>query len=574
MDKKTLTQNLLLPLAGFSASAVLLTVIQAPFDVSFLAWIAWVPFILVCRKELPLKILLPLAYAVGLAYWVGNLYWLQIVTLAGYITFSLSQALYWPVLAVCVQFVRRKQWPLFLTAPVIFVGAEAWQGLLYTGFHWYYLAHSQYANLLLIQICDIFGALGLSVLIMVANGFAANVILNFIYHQESDPLTKQFTSAYFWEQLVVFVVLLAATVLYGHKQLKETPEFQRESPLIGSVQPNVPSHVKEEIENGREILENLIADSKHCIAAGAKLVAWPETMVLAPINEQYRLYCKEDSDPVVFDKMIATYCQADAATVLVGASAATIGVLDNKYAVTEQYNSAYLYRPDGTVDPQRYDKIHLVPFGEYIPFKESVPWIYKMILFLSPYDYDYNLTKGTNYSAFTLPDGEETYHFGVLICYEDTDPTVTRKIVLDETGSKQCDWLVNISNDGWYVFYKDGQITPTVELAQRTAISVFRCVENRISIIRSVNTGISCVIEPTGAIRDGFTAGNLPKPTMDRKAVTGWFADTVPIDSRVTIFSRFGRWLDGILGTGIVVLFALALYDWRKKKPKQRKGKK
>ena len=572
MDKKTLTHNLLVLLGGFAASAVLLTVIQAPFNVSFLAWVAWVPFILVCRKELPLKILLPTAYAVGLVYWIGNLYWLQIVTLAGYITFSLSQALYWPVMAFCVRFVRRKQWPLFLTAPLIFVGAEAWQSVLYTGFHWYYLAHSQYKNLPLIQICDIFGVLGLSMLIAMANGFVSNLTLNCIYNRDSNPFTKQLKSPHFWEQLVVFGVLLTTAVLYGHKQLKETPEFQRSSPLIGSVQPSVPSHVKEEIENGRLILENLIADSRHCVKAGAKLVAWPETMVLAPINEQYRLYCKEGSDPIVFDKLISAYCKADAATVLVGASAAVIGVRDNQYAVTNQYNSAFLYRPDGTADPQRYDKIHLVPFGEYIPFKESAPWIYKMILFLSPYDYDYNLTKGTNYSAFTLPDGEEIYHFGVLICYEDTDPSVTRKIILDENGNKQCDWLVNISNDGWYVFYKDGQMTPTVELAQRTAISVFRCVENRISIIRSVNTGISCVIEPTGAIRDGFVAGNLPKQTMDRKAVAGWFVDTVPIDSRVTIFSRFGRWLDILPGCGIVVFFVLALIDSIKSNP--RKGKK
>lgn len=561
MGQKTLNENLWKPLAGLVGSAVLLTVIHAPFDVSLLAWVAWVPFILACRETLPLKILLPLAYGVGLAYWAGNLYWLQIVTLSGYITFSLSQALYWPVLALCVRFVRHKQWPLFLAAPVIFVGAEAWQGILYTGFQWYYLAHSQYENLPLIQICDIFGTLGLSVLIATAGGLIAQTLL------KQRPLLTR------WRlEWVVLAGLLAATILYGRHRLEETPQYQSESPLIGSVQPNVPSHVKEEIENGRKILNDLIADSRQCVAAGAKLVAWPETMVLAPINEQYRLYCREDSDPVIFDQLIADYCQSQQTTVLVGSQAAIIGIRDGRYTITDQYNSAFIYRPDGTADSKRYDKIHLVPFGEYIPFKNSAPWIYRMILFLSPYDYDYNLTQGTNYSTFELPVGQDTYHFGVLICYEDTDPSVTRKIVVDKNGNKSCDWLVNISNDGWYVFYNDGRMTPTVELAQRTAISVFRCVENRISIIRSVNTGISCVIEPTGAIRDGFTSGNLPEKTMQRQAVAGWFVDTVPIDSRVTLFSRFGRWLDGLLATALSVCLMLAVrQEWRKRRQQQNK---
>lgn len=565
MATKTLNTKLFAPPLGFLLSAVLLTVIQAPFDVHWVAWVAWVPFMLACREEVSTRRLIISAYLVGLAYWVGNLYWLQVVSLPGYITFSLSQALYWPVLAYCVRFVRQQKWPLFFAAPIVFVGAEAWQGVLYTGFHWYYLAHSQYTNLRLIQICDIFGTLGVSALIALGNGLLASLIVNRTQEQGLKRLIGRLTSLRFYE-LILFHALLFGSLLYGHHRLKETPQYQTDGPLVGSVQSNVPSHVKEEIDNGAEILADLIAGSEHCIAAGAKLVAWPETMVLTPINVEYRSFCSPTSDPVVFHQRISEHCRSQKATVLAGSPAAKIGIEDGQYVVTDQFNSAILYRPDGTVDPQRYDKIHLVPFGEYIPFKETIPPIYHMIMWLSPYDYDYNLTHGTNYSVFELPVDEKTYHFGVLICYEDTDPTVTRKIVLDEGGNKKADWLVNISNDGWYVFYKDGQIKPTVELAQRTAISVFRCVENRISIIRSVNTGISCLIEPTGAIRDGFEAGDLPEEAMARCGVAGWFVDTIPIDSRVTVFSRFGRWLDGLLGAGLVVLWALAIYHSRKKR--------
>lgn len=187
-------------------------------------------------------------------------------------------------------------------------------------------------------------------------------------------------------------------------------------------------------------------------------------------------------------------------------------------------------------------------------------------MFFNPYDYDYSLTAGTDYTTFEIEADGQKYGFGVLICYEDTDSTVARKLVVDQNGLKKADWLVNISNDGWYVHFKDRQVVPMVELAQRTAISAFRCVENRVSIIRSVNTGISCLIEPTGKIRDGYAAGNLPDKVMDRQGVAGWFADTIPIDSRVTIFSRHGRWLDVALGSGWSIILLLSIYGlWKQK---------
>jgi apolipoprotein N-acyltransferase len=181
-------------------------------------------------------------------------------------------------------------------------------------------------------------------------------------------------------------------------------------------------------------------------------------------------------------------------------------------------------------------------------------------MFFNPYDYDYSLTAGTEYTTFEIEADGQKYGFGVLICYEDTDPTVTRKLVLDESGQKKADWLVNISNDGWYVHFKERQVIPMVELAQRTAISVFRCVENRVGIIRSVNTGISCLIEPTGKIRNNFKMGNLPQDAMARQGVAGWFVDTMPIDSRVTIFSRTGRWLDIVLGMGWSIILLWSIY--------------
>ncbi len=579
MEQKATNKRLTFITLGLMlASAILLSVIHPPLNLSFLAWVAWIPFILACRADMSLRRLLICAYLGGLCFWFSNMYWLVIVSFPGYIAFSIVQAFYWPLLALSVRFVLRKKWPLFLTAPLIFVGAEAAQSWLFTGFSWYYLAHSQYQHLPLIQICDIFGTLGVSVLIAMVNGLAVDWINKSRAAQAagSEPQGGR-TIGWLapprrcWLATITVGALLVASCGYGCFRLAQTPKHLTQGPLIGSVQPNVPAYIKEEMDNAQEILDDLIADSEKCIDAGAAMVCWPETMVLAPMNPKYLARFDQDGFPDIepqrFHKQILAHCTDKTSYVLFGANAVDIGCPNGACKITAQYNAAFLYRPDGTPDPKRYDKIHRVPFGEYIPFR-NIPWVYRLFMFFNPYDYDYSLTAGTEYTTFEIKAAKQKYNFGVLICYEDTDSTVARKLVVGENGVKRCDWLVNISNDGWYVHFKDRQVVPMVELAQRTAISAFRCVENRISIIRSVNTGISCLIEPTGKIRNGFTAGNLPDEAMTRQGVAGWFVDTIPIDSRVTIFSRYGRWLDITLGLGWSLILFLSIYNLWKNRSK------
>lgn len=543
--------------AGFVLSGILLTLMQAPHDLSLLAWIAWVPFMLACSPETPASRLIIAAYIVGLIYWLSNLYWLYLVTWPGYIVFSMVFGVYWSLLAFAVRFVRSKGWPLFAVAPLLFVGAEAWQGYLFTGFHWYFLAHSQYKNLQLIQICDIFGTLGVSVLIALVNG----VVVDLVFALQGKKLR-----VYHFASVFIVLMMFVFAWNYGHQRLLESSKYLKEGPLIGSVQPNVPSNVKEEIGNGPKILNDLIAESQACIDAGATMVAWPETMVLAPMNREFMDHLQPDAASLQYHQQILEHSKNNA-YILFGAHGADVGIRNGKYDIVNQYNAAYLYRPDGTVDPKRYNKIHLVPFGEYIPFRKTLPWVYNAFMHLTPYDYDYTLTVGTEHTLFTVNADGRGYNFGVLICYEDTDPTVSRKHVVGKDGQKRADWLVNLSNDGWYVRFneKDRKVLPTVELAQRTAISVFRAVENRVSIIRSVNTGISCLIEPTGRIREGFKTGTLPKEAMARQGIAGWFVDTIPIDSRVTVFSRCGRLLDLILGIGLAIILALSVWDSRRR---------
>jgi apolipoprotein N-acyltransferase len=153
----------------FVCSVAILSVIQPPVSWALLAWVSVVPFILACSPAVKVGRLFLAAYLVSLCYWLGNLYWIAPVTCSGWLTFCLYTALLWPILTIALRFCRIKKAPLFLVVPILFVGAERLQGLFLGGFYWRFLAHSQYANITLIQIADIFGATGVSFLIAMVN---------------------------------------------------------------------------------------------------------------------------------------------------------------------------------------------------------------------------------------------------------------------------------------------------------------------------------------------------------------------------------------------------------------------
>jgi apolipoprotein N-acyltransferase len=540
----------------FILSALLLTFCQAPWNLSFLAWLALVPFVLVCNPKTPRKSLMLAAYLVSFLYWMGNLYWIIPITGPGYIAFALWQAVYWPLLALGVRYLRTKNCPMILAVPILFVGAESIQSFLFTGFNWYFLAHSQYLNSSLIQIADLFGVFGISAVLAMSNGILSETLYSIFYRKSLFRL---------WIHLAAFAVILFAIGVYNKQSLYFNDHPQ---PKIGVIQTNIPTAVKEETENAQMILDDLLTQSNHCIAAGAKLILWPETMVLTSLNPGYRMYFDPNSEPVRFNKQIADFTGQKQIYLLLGAHGASVGDVGGQLEVTERFNSAYLYQPDGSQSSLRYDKIHLVPFGEVIPFKQSFPPLYRFFNLFSPYDFEYSLTAGKEAVLFPVVLENKKYHFGVLICYEDTDPAISRKMVY-KNGNKTADWLVNISNDGWYVQFKDNRVIPSVELAQRTAICVFRCVENRISLVRSVNTGVSCLIDPYGRIQNQYLGGNLPIQGMARQGMAGWFVDAVPLDSRITFYTRYGAWIDKLPALGICLIAALAFMEKQKERKKQ-----
>jgi apolipoprotein N-acyltransferase len=551
------TKGILRIWAAFAATAVMLTLAQEPFNCWPLAWAAYVPFILVCCFEAKSSKIYLTAFIVSTFYWLGNIYWIGFVTLVGYIALCLYTALLWPLLALMLRWSYGKTIPLFISVPLLVVGIEQMQGLFLGGFYWNHLAHSQYANTTLIQIADIFGASGVSFLVAMVNGAIAEIIIIAVMRRAScvsRPNCAIHKTQYAILASIIVITLVIGALIYGRWRINQSAQFVTQGPLIGAVQTNVPISVKKSFAAEEQIFNELLTQSNQCAAAGTKFVVWPETMVQAILNPQILRQLADDHSYKLFDKEIREHAKKGA-FILAGAYDGSLGYNAGDIRLAQKFNSAFLYKPDGSQAPQKYSKIFLVPFGEMLPFS-NIALIHKFFLKMSPYDFDYTIDPGTEYTVFEMQphDTNNVYRFSVMICYEDAVPVMARKFTLDEKGKKQIDWLVNISNDGWFVRFEKDKVLPSTELPQHAAICAFRAVENRLAVLRSVNTGISCMIDTLGQIKDGYIAGNLPQKAFDRQGIEGWFADKVPIDTRTTFFSKHGQWLDFVCRLCVIAI--------------------
>jgi apolipoprotein N-acyltransferase len=246
-----------------------------------------------------------------------------------------------------------------------------------------------------------------------------------------------------------------------------------------------------------------------------------------------------------WNRSILTEAQMAGAGILFGLNA---GIIDPDNH-SHRFNSAVMVDKNG--QPQgRYDKIHRVPFGEYVPFRDWIPAMNA----LAPYETDYSVRAGQNFTRFPL----DQHRFGVVICFEDTDPTLARQYVCRD-GTPQADFFVNISNDGWF--------KGTPEHEEHLAISRFRAIECRRSLARSVNMGISAIIDPNGRVlqpeliqshEDSDVGATRiwqlpgennrivelpPSRWKDYKKVAGVLVGELPIDQRTSLYAQWGDWL-------------------------------
>lgn len=567
-----------------SVTMLLLTVAAEPVGAGSWVWIALVPWIIASARARSGRAMWLVSYVAGSVYFLGNLYWLWPVTGPGMIGLGLYLGLYFPLCGfIFRQVYLHRQLPFTLVVPLVWVGQEFLRAWVFTGFPWFFLAHTQHDKLAFIQIADLFGAYGVSFMIAMANGLICDLLLRPIVRSKTGK-GPRFVGAL--PMIGLTTLLFIAVLGYGYFRLQEGQKTMQAGPLIAAIQDTVPHVVKENPEIADKIFNKYDALSRDALAADPRpdLIVWPETMVPSPVNPEFVNLDNPHFDLSELQPEIAKSRKFDQALrelarqgcpLLVG-TPVVIHMEDGDMLKPLQYNSAMLYLPEGQPWPTVYHKMHRVPFGEFVPFKKTIPWLYRFMLFLTPYDYDYSIEAGTDPVAFPLTVGDTTWHYGAAICYEDVIPWVPRRLAAVENGKKRVDFLLNLSTEGWYVYINnDGSLHTTAELPQHLAIARFRAVENRVGLVRTVNMGISAFIRPDGAIQTGFAAGSLPKDPWERTDVAGFITDRVYVDSRMTIYNRIGDVFAiacaVILGLFFLDAVMLARQARQKNKPSKRR---
>jgi len=514
-----------------ASSALLVWVAFPPAEFAAAAWLALVPWLIVVARATMRRAVVVSALA-GYLLYVALLYWLNYVTTAGWLALAFYCMLYWPAAAWLLGRLRRSGHPFTLTAPLVLVAWEFGRANLLTGFPFLLLAHTQYRFLSMIQIADITGAYGITFLVGLVNGFVADLVLDGRRWRWRNVLGL---AGIAWLMLVV----LAYGRLSLWREARAIAKAGRVRLLL--VQANIPISLKHAPSESQQ-LENLRKHVELTLAAKRPrpdLVIWPETMLPRWLNVAYdekwmRFLGANEDYADHFRLLEATReavektCRETGAWLLVGSETYDI-------ATQRRWNSAYFLSPQGEVIG-RYDKIHLVAFGEYTPLGEIFPFLRR----LRPPEMGPDLTPGRLRRLFHLParSGGD-YPFGVTICYEDSVARLFRMFVRDGAA-----FMVNVTNDGWF-----GNST---ELDVHLAVSVFRAVENRVAFARAANTGISAVISPAGRVTHRLTRNGR------YREVEGVLSAEMPVAKWSSIYTSVGdlfAWLC-LAGLGVMLVAA------------------
>ncbi len=462
-----------------------------------MAWIAFVPFFYAVSRQ---KILARffLGYFFGALFWAGLLYWLVHVTVLGSFVLVLYLALYNGLFAAMLfpASLENRRVRTILFIPAVWVCLEFIRSYVLTGFPWGLLGYSQTPNLPVLQIADTTGTWGISFIVMMVNGAIYQCI---VY---GPWVTEKKKRKYIAPSMAVAGVLLAGVVAYGIVRFQQIDGKKREAVnlvRVAVVQGNIPQELKWNEASQDYIMKRYIDLTHEAAGEMPSLIIWPEASLPTVIGE----------DPVYFSE-VEKLAQNTGTWLLFGA----VTLRHERY-----YNSAILMSPQKEV-VDVYDKMHLVPFGEYIPLRKILPFLETVV----PIG---ETTRGCSRTLFTfLPPGHTTpATFGVLICFEDLFPELSRELTKHGAG-----FLVNITNDAWY------KKTPAAY--QHFQASILRAVENRRFVVRATNTGVSGFIAPSGVVN----------AVLADKSGTSLFVGgmqarrIVPSQEKPTPYARFGEW--------------------------------
>lgn len=501
--------RLLLPFV----SATLLLLSFPPASLWPIAWVALVPWLAyVVQERIRWRALL-LSYAGGFAFFAVGLGWMRHVAVVAPLAGGLVYGLHWLLFAWAARSLRGPRW---LSWPVAWMALEWLRGSTpHILLPWFYLGHSQIDFYPFAQAADLCGVLFLTGVMMAFVALAVDAALAWRAHG------RVFIPSPAWKRQALgsagAILLLCA---YGTIRGLTLPVEPGPSLLL--VQPNIPQDIKEIVlklrgsseERDRWMYEmyerNLRLTREGMELAGyarPDLVVWPEASIVHPVAAQANV---RPVRLVHNGELVTDPARRHGVPLLVGLVLYELG------DPPASFNTALWVGPDGSVRG-RYDKIVLVPFGEYVPFGEVLRGMVSRYTGLGEF---HDSSAGTEPVLFST-DGVP---FGTAICFEGVMPGICRW-----NARKGARYIVNISNDGWF---RDSS-----ELDQILAIARFRSIENRIGFVRATNTGISAFLGPDGAVRSRLAAAD-----GRTKEVEGFLQDRVALGRGGSPYRIWGEW--------------------------------
>ena len=506
-------------------SGVLYALCFAPFNLTWFCWIALTPLIAAIwfsgteSRHRWFRSLL-LGYVTGLTFFWIVFSWLTTVTVLGWFVLQFYMAIYFAIWAWFCNLVRPRapnkrqshavsKWDQMLVQArtaastptqspwtksrsnlrLAFILAAAWttlewlRGWVFSGFGWNGLGVALHDTWPLIQISEITGVAGLSFMVAFTNVIVLTTAYRLIVEARTRVMRPHF-------DFTVTMAGIVGVLVFGLRTTQVSPSTK---PFpVAAVQSNVPQNQKFDPEFTTRIFDQFRRLSEIALRSNPPpdLLVWPESSMPGPV------LADEQSRKFVMD--LAASSETD---LLLG----TIDV-DNQNV----YNAAILIA-DGGDRIQVYRKVHLVPFGEYVPGRHTVPLLAQIVGDQVPGDFK----GGTEFTVFTLTDSD--VHVAPLICFEDTIGELTRQFILPNETSPGANLLVDMTNDGWF--------ERSAGSHQHLANAIFRSVETRRPMIRAANTGVTCFINQFGRVTqtlqddtgstftEGVLAGEIKVPT-------------------------------------------------------------
>ncbi|MDA3859835.1 MAG: apolipoprotein N-acyltransferase [Melioribacteraceae bacterium] len=520
--RKEIRKELLLGLL----SGVMIGISYPPIPLPYLVFVAFVPYFFVIQKRDGLADINRFTYFTMFIYNLITLYWVggwlpnsdPFLMIAGTTLFFFNPLVFLipSTLYYLTKKYVNKNLALYLF-PLFWITFEFTYSLTDFNFPWLTLGNSLSYFTNYIQIADIVGVYGLSVLILFANIF--------VYQFKRDLSLRKTNK----RALAIFTLIIIIPIIYGNYRIISFSS-QDGSVKVGLIQPNIDPNEKWSDGNLNQKINSYFELSQKAIEEGAKIIIWPETALPVYLlagtypNEVNRIHKFVDSNNV---------------SILTGMPDATYyyntkkapedakPIRDGKVMYTS-YNSILLFNPSSK-DVQKYGKMKLVPFGEKVPLVESLPFLGEWIKWNVGIG---SWNTGHDTTVFKTLVDEKEINIGGIICIESIYPIFTSQFV--ERGAE---FISVVTNDSWY--------GDTSGPYQHKEISVIRAVENKRSVVRAANGGISCLIDPLGR-----TISETSMYTKDYLVVD------VPLNSELTFYTE-SPWLIPMSASVISILIVL-----------------